>query len=77
MSRWPTPAQAERVAAAKALPPRHFCHACHRGWPELLTVVIDRYGAVAACVDPTSCREHAIKVGLWKRTAPTIWPLSA
>lgn len=65
----------EQVAAAVALPPRAACQACYRGWPPMTSVVIDRYGSVTACADPAACRQHAIKVGLYKITRPIGWPI--
>jgi|1185.fasta_scaffold14509_2 hypothetical protein len=63
----------EQVAAAAAVPARVFCHACYRGWVDLVACPIPPYGVVSACADPVTCRQHAIKIGIYKFTGIVRW----
>lgn len=62
-----------QVAQAAAVPQRVFCHACYRGWVDLVACPIPPYGVVSACADPVSCRRHAIKIGLYMHAGIVDW----
>jgi hypothetical protein len=64
---------AQQVADAAAVPQRVFCHACYRGWVKLVVCPIPPYGVVSACEDPVSCRQHAMKIGLYLYSGIVDW----